>query len=107
MISAQTLVKAFIISVLIALALTFSSLLLYSSGRVYDPDINWQEVESMSYDEAMTHIDAHSKEASRWEILKTSIEFKSFLEPYFYLSIVIIFVFLLIFNKWVRNGHTT
>lgn len=90
-----------------SLTITFMGLVLFGSGNSFTPDFDWEKVESMSYHDATIYIDENSNEMSGWEMVKTSIEFKSFLNESFFMSIFVSFICLLLFSIWVKNDTAT
>lgn len=103
----KIIIKSLVVSVVMSLTITFMGMVLYSSGNSFEPDFDWEQVESMSYHDAEIYINENSKEMTGWEMVKTSIEFKSFLNSSFFMSIFVSFIFLLLFNIWVRNDTAT
>ncbi len=107
MIKPKDIIKAFVVSIILAFTLSIGSVILFGSAVSVDPSLDWEKVNSMSYSEATSYIENHTKQMSGWEIAKLNIEYMAFVTPAFFALIGSLFVGLIIYLLWVRSGYTT
>jgi len=103
MLAGKNVIKAFVVSVVLAFLLSFGSLVLFGAGVSLDPALDWEKVNSMPYSEATAYIDAHTKRTSPWENLKIHVQWLAFITPQFFALIGSLFVGCIVLLWWARK----
>ena len=103
MLTGKNVIKALVVSVALAFLLSFGSLVLFGAGVSFDPALDWEKVNPMSYSEATAYIDAHTKRTSPWENLKIHVQWLAFITPQFFVLIGSLFAGFMVLLWWARK----
>lgn len=103
MLTRKNVLKALVVSVVLAFLLSFGSLVLFGAGVSFDPALDWKKVNSMSYSEAMAYIDSHTKKTTPWDNLKIHVQWLAFITPQFFAFIGALFAGCMVLLWWARK----
>jgi hypothetical protein len=103
MLTEKNVIKALVVSVVLPFLLSFGSLVHFGSGVSFDPALDWEKVNSMSYSEATAYIESHTKQASSWENLKIHVQWLAFITPQFFTLIGALFAGCMVLLWWARK----
>lgn len=107
MLNAKNIVKALVVSVVLAFLVSVGSAVLFGSSVTIAPETDWEKINSMSYLEATDYIQAHSKPVSGWEVFVTYIQWWSFFTPAFFALVGSFFIGCVVLLWWVRRENAT
>lgn len=103
MLNGKNVLKALVVSVVLAFLLSVGGAVLFGSGVSFDPALDWEKVDSMPYAEANSYITTHTKPMSGWEMLKVHVGWLTFFTPSFFALIGSFFAGCVVLLWWV--GH--